>query len=644
MRDKLHDYLLQRPAGATPGELLDLIFTQPGRDPELGPRLLQTLLGPDERFVWRESDGTWSLRRHDALARPLSETTFVVVDLETTGTGVSPHGIIEIGAARVENGRIVAEMQQLVRPAGQLPSFITRLTGITVEMLVDQPPIHEVWPRFVEMIGQDVLVAHNAAYDLGYLNATALSFDGRPLPNLHLCTLKLARRLLPEQKRRGLDALAGLFGIPQTDRHRALGDARITVEILFHLMERLHSRGITQLDQLLDLQQQARDGRRFFCPLPRDKVDQLPETPGIYRFFDDTGRLLYIGKAKRLRRRVGSYLSNAGEHSRKTLDLIRHIHDVRAETLGSELEAALTEATAIRREKPPYNRLGKHLPRIAFLKLTLADPFPRLQLTRRLSGGRARYLGPWRSADEAQRVVKLLVHHFKLRTCRGRLHPDASFTPCFQGQIGDCSLPCTAGVHAEAYHRQVQKVLRLFEGETQTLEAQLHHQRDAHAQAMRFEAAARTQRDIELVQRIAQRQRTLGWVTTKQNFLILQPSLDRRLVLAYGVAGGRLTARARLASVAELDPFTEVLAQALSERELRKGMRPEDVDGTVILAAWLRDRGPLDGFVFPLQPPAEKKWPATQQAEWRAACQSLLGGPTGEQRAAAQHPRGYRPS
>lgn len=624
MRDKLYDYLLQRPGGATPGELLDLVFTQPGSDNEIGPRLLRTLLGPDQRFVWRAGDGTWSLRLHDALARPLSETPFVVVDLETTGTAVGPHGIIEIGVARVEHGRIVAELQQLVKPAARLPSFITRLTGITPEMLADQPSIHEVWPRFVEMIGHDVLVAHNAAYDLAYLNATAMALHGRPLPNPHVCTLKLARRLVPEQKRRGLDALAGLFGIPQSDRHRALGDARITVEILFHLTERLRSRGVTRLDQLLDLQQQARDGRRFFCALPRAKVEQLPESPGIYRFFDEAGRLLYIGKAKRLRQRVASYLSNAGEHSGKTLDLIRHIHDVRVERLGSELEAALAEAAAIRIEKPPYNRLGKHLPRIAFLRLTLSDPFPRLQISRRLSGGRSRYFGPWRNRDEAQRVVKLLTHHFKLRTCGGRLRPDPSFTPCFQGQIGDCSLPCTARVEIGAYQQQVQAVLALFDGDEQPLAAELSQQRDDHTGAQRFEAAARLQRDIDLVQRIARRQRTLGWVTAQQNFLILQPSIDRRLVLAYAVASGRLVARARLVSEDELDPFVELLGKALTQGKPHSRLRPEDVDGTVILAAWLRDRGERDGFVFPLQRPSGNSWPATQQAEWRAACRSLL--------------------
>ena len=496
MRDKLHEYLLARPAGATPRELLDLVFTQPGADPEFGPRFMHALLAPDPRFVWRADDGRWLARAHETLASPLRDTAFVVVDLETTGLGVSPHGIIEIGAARVRGGRVIEEFQQLVNPGVPLPPFITRLTGIDDRALADQPRIADVWPRFVDFLGADVLVAHNATFDLGFLNAAALALVGAALPNPWLCTLKLARRLLPELRRRGLDALAAHFGIPQDDRHRALGDVRITVEVLFHFLEKLAARGVVRLDQALDLQHQARDGRPFVCLLPRESVDGLPTQPGIYRFVDGDGRVLYIGKATNLRERVGSYLSNAEGHSNKTLDLIRHIRSVRVAVSGSALEAALDEAAAIRREQPPYNRLGKHLPRIAFLKLSLGDPYPRLSIARRLARGTARYVGPFRGREEAERTLGLLTRLFRLRTCPGRLQPDPGFTPCFQGQVDACTAPCAAGVAADTYRAQVDACLRLLDGKTAAAVADLTARRDAHAAALRFEAAAKLQRDL----------------------------------------------------------------------------------------------------------------------------------------------------
>jgi len=306
VRQKLYEYLRERPAGASSRELLELMFTQPGADPDLGPRVLRGMLGDDARFVWRDTEQNWHAHDNPALARSLADTSFVVVDLETTGLSATATGIIEIGAARVQSGRIVETFEELVNPGTRLPPFITRLTGIDDGMLKAAPPIDVVWPRFRAFLGMDVIVAHNASFDLGFLNAAATALDGGVLPQPHLCTLKLARRLLPQLRRRGLDALAAHFGIPQVDRHRALGDVRITVEVLFQLLERLAVRGVTRLDQTLDLQGQARDGRPFVCPLPRARVEQLPAAPGVYRFFSAEGRLLYVGKAADLRERVRS--------------------------------------------------------------------------------------------------------------------------------------------------------------------------------------------------------------------------------------------------------------------------------------------------------------------------------------------------
>jgi DNA polymerase-3 subunit epsilon len=619
MRDKLHEYLLERPGGASPRELLDLVFTQPGADPEFGPRFLRALLAPDPRFVWRADDGTWNARLHETLARRLSDTTFVVVDLETNGGAAAATNIIEIGAARVRAGRVCEEFQQLVNPGSRLPAFITRLTGIDDAMLADQPPITAVWPRFAEFLSDAVIVAHNAAFDVGFLNAAALAYGGRALSQPHLCTLRLARRLVPELRRRSLDVLAAHFGIPAGDRHRALGDVRITVEIFFHLLERLAARGIGSLHQALDVQHQARDGRRFVCLLPRDKVAQLPAAPGIYRFFGGDGRLLYIGKAKNLRERVSSYLSNAAGHSNKTLDLMRHSCDVRVQVAGSELEAALEEAEAIRRDKPPYNRLGKHLPRVAFIKLSVADEFPRLSITGKLGAARARFVGPFRSREQAQEVLGLLTRQSRLRTCPGRIHPDPSVAPCFQGQVAACSAPCGGRVSAEVYRQQVENCLRLFAGDLRSTEDDLRRRREEHANALRFEAAARAQRDLELLELLGRRQRALGWLFGQHHFLVLQPGGERRSVLAYVVLGGRLLRRQRLHDDAQVEALARDIAARFTSCQ---GTLPRgaEVDGTIILAAWLRQRGETDGCVFPI----DAAVPATQVAEWRAACRELL--------------------
>jgi DNA polymerase-3 subunit epsilon len=620
VRDKLHAYLLERPAGATARELIDLVFMRPGSDPEFAPRFLHALLGDDPRFAFDRTTGRWTAAAHADLAQSLADAHFVVVDLETAGGApVYGEGIIEIGALRLHAGRIVDQFQALVDPGRRVPTFITQLTGITDDMLAGCAAIDAVLPRFVDFAADSVLVAHNAAFDFAYLDAARLRLDGAVFAQQRLCTLRLARRLLPQLRRRSLDALAGHFGIPLVDRHRALGDARITAELFFHLLELLRARDIVRLDQLLDLQDRAADGARFICLLPRASVARLPHTPGIYRFTGEDGGLLYIGKAKNLRQRVGSYLYNSSTHRRTVLDLIRRVRNVEVEPAGSELEAALREAEEIRRCRPPYNRLGKHLPQIAFVKLTTGDPFPRLAVVRRL-GRRGRYFGPFRSRPSAQHAQALLARLFRVRLCPGRLRPSADATPCLQGQIGACSIPCAARVTREDYAGQVAAVESFFNGESAHAEADLIQRRDAHSAAQRFEAAARAQRDLELVRRIHRRQRTLGWIVARQHFMVMQPVADRDHALLYAVLHGRLSLRAALRTRAELAAFAARLAPHLATTHAPV-LQAEEVDGTVIVAAWLRDRGERDGYVFSLDPAVP---PEGQLPEWGAALDSLL--------------------
>jgi len=620
MRAAIHQYLLERPAGATARELLDLIFTQPGSDAEFGPHFIRTLLSGDPRFSFHDGEQRWLASVHAALSAPLARTAFCVVDLETTG-GSPERGcaIIEIGAVRVDVNRRVECFGRLVNPRRPLPPFISRLTGITAAMLAAQPDIVDVLPDFLEFVGDRVLVAHNAPFDLAFLNAAMVNRFSRPLHQPHICTLRLARRLLPTLRRRGLDAVAAHFGIPLVDRHRALGDATVTTEIWLRFLDLLATRGIDRLDQVLALQTSARDGRTFVCSLPRAEVAALPEAPGVYRFFGEGERLLYIGKAKNLRQRVGQYLSNADGHSNKTLDLIRHIHAVRVEVAGSELEAALREADAIRTEQPPYNRLRKHLPRIAFIRLTDDPEFPRVLITARSPSARAhgQFFGPFRSRQAAQRVLDAVCRLFKLRTCVGRLRPESTVTACWRGQIEACTAPCAARITSAQYAEHVASFRSLLSGDTEVAAracATLQQQRETHAAALRFESAARAQRDIEQVQQLLRRQRMLGWVIARQHFLILQPSIRAGETLAYLVRSGRLLKRAAVSTGDDLKALVEPAGAATR-------LMPQGIDGTTILAAWMRDRGERDGFVLTIDEATEV---TTSLPEWTAALVTLL--------------------
>ncbi|MFW6201698.1 MAG: PolC-type DNA polymerase III [Gemmatimonadota bacterium] len=183
-----------------------------------------------------------------AAAVPLRSLEYVVVDVETTGgTPRYGHRVTELAAVRVDlEGRVREEFSTLIDPGRPIPAFITRLTGIDDAMVRGAPPFATVAGRVRELLDGRVFVAHNASFDWRFVRAEFERAEGRP-PAEHvrrLCTVRLARRLVPEAGRRSLDALSAHFGIENDARHRALGDARATVELFARLVERLDARGV----------------------------------------------------------------------------------------------------------------------------------------------------------------------------------------------------------------------------------------------------------------------------------------------------------------------------------------------------------------------------------------------------------------
>lgn len=191
-----------------------------------------------------------------ALKRSLADTTFVVLDLETSGAAPSTGaGITEIGALKVRGGEIIGQFQSFVNPGHPLPDFITSLTGITDEMLYDAPVIDMALPTFFEFLGshhETVLVAHNAPFDIGFLKAAALKTN-YPWPDFIVVdTVRIARSALGQDEVRDckLSTLAEFFGASIEPNHRALDDARATVDVLHGIFERLGTFGVSTLGEL----------------------------------------------------------------------------------------------------------------------------------------------------------------------------------------------------------------------------------------------------------------------------------------------------------------------------------------------------------------------------------------------------------
>ncbi len=188
---------------------------------------------------------------------PLAETTFVVVDLETSGASPSlGAGITEIGAVKVRGGIVLGEFSTFINPQGPISEFITTLTGITNEMVWDAPLMGEIFPTLIEFLGphdQSVLVAHNAPFDMGFLKASAKAVD-YPWPAYRVMdTVRFSRKVVSKEEVGDykLGTLAAFFGAKTSPTHRALDDARATVDVLHAVLERFGDRGVTTIEDLL---------------------------------------------------------------------------------------------------------------------------------------------------------------------------------------------------------------------------------------------------------------------------------------------------------------------------------------------------------------------------------------------------------
>ena len=176
---------------------------------------------------------------------------YTVIDVETTGLSKSYHQITEIAAAKIRCGKIIDSYQTLINPQVRIPSFITRLTGIDNKMVKDAPKINQVLPAFVNFLGDDIFVAHNATFDFGFLDYNLKLHQGQNLLNQRICTKKLANRLLPELERKRLLDLCQYFKVNNVQAHRAMGDVQATAEVFNKMLNILQDKGISEVDEVL---------------------------------------------------------------------------------------------------------------------------------------------------------------------------------------------------------------------------------------------------------------------------------------------------------------------------------------------------------------------------------------------------------
>ncbi|HMA46055.1 MAG TPA: DEDD exonuclease domain-containing protein [Frankiaceae bacterium] len=389
---------------------------------------------------------------------------------------------------------------------------------------------------------------------MGFLRA-ACERGGYPWPGWQIVdTVKVARRVLTcdEAPDCRLATLARLFHACTEPCHRALADARATVDVLHGLFERLGGTGVRSLPEL-----------RAFCaqvsPEQRRKrhlADELPATPGVYLFRDGQGRVLYVGKAGDLRARVRTYFT-AGEPRARMAEMVGLAERVDTVPCAHALEAEVRELRLIAEHAPRYNRRSRHPERAYYLKVTV-EPFPRLSLVRALRDDGGTYLGPFGSGRAAELAAAAIHEAFPLRRCGGRLSARRRTPACALAGMGRCGAPCEGRESREEYARHVAAVVRAVTVDASEVVAAARRRIELLCGQQRYEEATVHRDRLAAFLRGAARLQRLSGLTRVGELVAAVPAADGGWELAV-VRHGRLVAAGVAPPGAAARPYVDAL-------------------------------------------------------------------------------------
>jgi len=490
----------------------------------------------------------------DELDEPLREVTFVVVDLETTGGGTDTEAITEIGAVKVRGGEVLGEFATLVDPGRGIPPLITVLTGITDLMVASAPPIAAVLPAFLDFARDAVLVAHNAPFDVGFLKAACARLD-RPWPALRVVdTALLARRVLTSDEVPDcrLATLAGHFKAGTMPVHRALADARATVDVLHGLLERVGPLGVQSLDELRTFTAQVSEAQRR----KRHLAEHLPSAPGVYVFRDAAGRPLYVGKSKDIRTRVRHYFV-ASELRSRMAEMVGLAERVDAIVCAHDLEAEVRELRMIAEYKPPYNRRSRFPERGIWLKLT-PEAYPRLSVVRAVRDDGGSYLGPFGSRKSVERAMAAVHDALPIRQCTDKISEAGGGSACALAEMDRCGAPCEGRISREEYGAIAALVRDAVAGAPRPLTDPLLRKVQRLSEAGRYEQAATVRDRAGTFGRACARVQRLVGLTSVEHLVAARPDGSGGWELAV-VRHGRLVAAGVAVRGAAVRPYVEAL-------------------------------------------------------------------------------------
>lgn len=367
---------------------------------------------------------------------------YAILDIETTGGQFNEEGITEIAIYKFDGHEVVDQFISLVNPEIPIQPFVVKLTGINNAMLRSAPKFFEVAKRIIEMTSDCVIVAHNASFDYRILR-TEFRRLGYDFEAKTLCTVELAKKLIPEQQSYSLGKLVRALGIPMADRHRASGDALATVKLFKMLLEKDLEKEIVKDFIKLEIE-------KGIAPKLLDIVTSLPAKTGTYYIHNEKGNLIYIGKSRNIKKRINQHFTGTSAKCKK---IQSEVFTVTYDETGSELIALLKESEEIKVNKPIYNRAQRK----SIFQLALyaeKDEKGYLNLKLKKADGRKKEITSFTSLQEGKNALFRITSHYNL--CQKLTGLYESKTNCFQYNIKECDGACMGEISPEEYNARVQ--------------------------------------------------------------------------------------------------------------------------------------------------------------------------------------------
>ena len=383
-----------------------------------------------------------------------------IIDIETTGGSAKRERIIEIAIVIFDGDKIINQFESLVNPERSIPPFISQMTGITNEMVSSAPKFFEIAKKIVELTEDCIFVAHNVRFDYGFVTEEFYNL-GYTYSRKQLDTLKLFKNFFPGLKSYSLGKLIDHFNIKVDSRHRAMADVNATLEILKIGLQNQSSANYLYKNLKTTLKQ-----TKFPTAISGDKYENLPEKTGVYYFYDEYGKILYIGKSINIKKRINQHFQKISTKSNLLFNLT---YDVDYTLTGSELIAFLLEATEIKKHKPELN------------KALRTNYFPYLVITKKNKNGflglkivknseiqeNEEKLGSFSNKLSAKHFIDAIINQLSL--CHNINNDSGELHQCTDYELGNCNGACIGLENNESYNSRILSFIeadKLYDHET----------------------------------------------------------------------------------------------------------------------------------------------------------------------------------